>query len=323
MVVERQGPPEVLQLQEVPTPEPQTGEVLVEIHTVSVNQSLDIGVRSGRYDRPAKLPVILGCDPSGVIAALGEGVTEPALGTRVAIMGLRDGGYAEYIAVPAAKAVPIPDGVSFAVASIVTRHFPMAYHLAREAGLKAGEWLLVMGAAGGLGSAAVQVGKLLGARVIAGAGSDDRAAFAIDKGADYGVNYRHTNLESEVLRITDGHGVDVAFENSSDPLLWPAAQRCLADNGRLVTGGAHAGGLVSLDTRILYHRHQRIIGTAGGSRTDAEAALKAAAEGKIKVDIFSRFPLDQLAQAHALVESGQTLGKVVIDVRPVGNELPS
>ncbi len=316
MVVERPGPPEVLQLQELPTPRPGPGEALVEVHTVTVNQSLDIGVRSGRYDKIPPLPVILGCDPSGVVVELGQGLTEPAVGTRVAINGLRDGGYREYIAVPAEKLVSIPDGVSFAVASIVTRHFPMAYHLAREASLQPGEWLLVMGAAGGLGSAAVQVGKMLGARVIAGAGSNGRVALALDKGADFGVNYREADLETEVLRITNGHGVDVAFENSSDPVLWPAAQRCLADKGRLMTGGAHAGGLVMLDTRILYHRHQRVIGTAGGRREDAEAALAAAARGKLKVDIFKTFPLAELPQAHALAESGQALGKVVIQVRP-------
>ena len=315
MVLERPGPPEALHLKEIPTPEPGPGQVLVEVHTVSVNQSLDVGVRAGRYFQMPPLPAILGCDPAGRVVRLGQGVTEPEVGARVAVLRQRYGGYAEYIAVSANDLVRIPTELSYAEASIITRHFPLAWHLASLAKLIAGEWLLVMGAAGGLGSAAVQVGKALGAQVIAGAGSADRVRLALSIGADYGINYREANLETEVLNITGGHGVDVAYENSSDPALWPAAQRCLAREGRLLTAGAHAGGLVTLDTRLLYHRHQRVIGTTGGNVIDAAAALAAAAEGKFKVIIFETLPLEQLAVAHALVESRKPVGKVIIQVR--------
>src|SRR5262249_6507558 len=148
----------------------------------------------------------------------------------------------------------IPPGLSFAQATVITRHFGSAYSELRRAGLRAGDWVLIMGAAGGLGSAAIQVAKRFGARVIAGASSPDRGAATLALGADFAVNYRADDLEAEVLRVTEGHGVAVVLENIGDPSLWTPAFNSLARDGRLVTIGAHGGGIVTLDVQRLYLR---------------------------------------------------------------------
>lgn len=137
----------------------------------------------------------------------------------------------------------------------MARHFPLAFGEAALAGLKAGDWALVMGAAGGLGSGLVQVARTLGAHVIAGAGTAERLEAALSLGAHFGINYRRDDLAKEVMRLTQGRGVDVVFENIGDPTLWPGVFNGLARGGRLVTAGAHGGGLVTLDVRRLYqHR---------------------------------------------------------------------
>jgi len=223
------------------------------------------------------------------------------------------GGYAEYICVPASNLRAFPENLSFAEASMILRHFPQAFRLLEDtAGLQAGEWLLVMGAAGALGSCLVQVGKLLGARVIAGAGSDERVASCLAHGADFAVNYRSHDLAAEVSRITDGHGADVVAENIADRTIWPGAFNSLAHSGRLVTVGAHGGGIVEIDVRQLYLKGLRIIGTAGSRPRDVESTMKAAAEGKIRAVIGKVMPLQEAAEAHRLVEGNLVTGKVML-----------
>jgi NADPH:quinone reductase-like Zn-dependent oxidoreductase len=340
VVLKEFGPPEVLRLEEVATPSPGPGEVLVQVHSVSVNRTLDLVVRAGKYPSDVKLPLVLGVDPAGVVAAVGEGVTRPEAGARVAVVSMiacgecrwcregeeanctksrhigvhRWGGYAEYVAVPAKNAFPIPDRISFADATVVTRHFPMAFNLlVNKAALKAGEWVLVMGAVGALGSSGVQVAKMLGARVIAGAGSDERVAIAKSYGADYGVNYRSQDLTKEVMKITEGYGVDVVYENIADPTLWPGAFNSLAWAGRLVTAGGHGGGQVPLDVKRLYLRRMRVVGAAGTNRRDVERALDAAAAGKIRAIIDRTLPLAKAAEAHRIMDGQQILGKIILE----------
>ena len=150
-----------------------------------------------------------------------------------------------------------------------------------------------MGATGALGSSCVQVAKMLGAKVIAGAGADERVAAALEQGADFGVNYRNNNLTEEVMKLTDNKGVDVVCENIADPTLWPSAFASLAMNGRLVTAGAHGGGTVPLDVKRLYMRRLRIFGAAGTDIADVKKSLQAAAEGKIHAIIARTMPLSQ------------------------------
>ena len=170
-----------------------------------------------------------------------------------------------------------------------------------------------MGATGALGSSCVQVAKMLGAKVIAGAGTDERVELAKNYGADLGINYRMRDLANEVMRLTDNQGVDVVCENISDPTLWPAAFACLALNGRLVTAGAHGGGTVNLDVKRLYMRRLRIIGAAGTNPADVEKALDAARERKIRAIIDRIMPLRDAAQAHRIVEQNRIAGKIILD----------
>lgn len=340
MLVREYGAPEAIRLEQVETPQPGAGEVLVEIHAVTVNRARDTMIANGIPDKPETLPLVPGMDPAGCIAAVGDGVDGIAVGDRIVVssrmpcgacehcrggndgdcrattqLGIdRWGGYADFMVAPAASANPIPDHLSYAEAAVFLRHFPTAFQLLDEkAGLRSGEWVLVMGAGGGLGGAGVQAAKLMGATVIAGAGADERVALGIELGADYGINYRAADLAEEVMKITGGRGVDVVFENISDPTTWPKAQHSLAYGGRLVTAGAHGGGTVPLDTYRLYIRRLRIIGGAGSSRRNVARTLELAGEGKLRTAIDEVLPLADLHRAFDLLASGAVKGKIVID----------
>jgi NADPH:quinone reductase len=322
------GPPEVLRLEEVPAPVPRPREVLIEVHAVSVNRTLDLVLRSGKYPRALSLPHVLGVDPSGVVVALGEGARLRKVGDRVAthlrtdsgpatastvMLGVNVwGGYAEFVAVPEISTFIVPANLDFATATIVSRHAPLAFSMLRDkAKVAPGDWVLVMGAAGGLGSAAVQVAKYLGAKVIAAAGSDDRVAAARDLGADAGVNYRAADLTAEARRIA-GRGVDVVLENIGDPDLFRQAFKSLGPNGRLVTAGSHGGGVVPLDVGHLYLNHITVMGWTGQSDADMNESLKAASEGRIRVLVDRILPLADAAEGHRLVAERGGLGKVVL-----------
>ena len=334
------GGPEVLKLEDVPTPKPARSEILIKIHSVSVNRTLDCIVRAGKYPVKIRLPHVLGVDPAGAVAKVGDGVTMFKPGDRVAVISATPcqqcapclkgedfhcidskrigvdvwGGCAELIAVPERYAVKLPKEISFAEGTVITRHFSMAFNLlVGKADVRPDERVLVMGAIGALGSSCVQVAKMLGATVIAGAGTHERVELAKSYGADFGINYRRNNLSEEIMRLTDNHGVDVICENISDPTLWPAAFASLAMNGRLVTAGAHGGGTVTLDAKRLYMRRLRIIGASGTSLPDVEKALDAARQGKIRAIINRIMPLRDTAEAHRIVEQNQIAGKLILD----------
>lgn len=339
IVLDKFGGPEVLRYGDIADVKPAAGEVLIKVHSVSVNRTLDLVVRAGKYPVKIQMPHVLGIDPAGEIVEVGEGVDGFKAGDRVAVVSFmacrqckqchkgeeasclasrhiglhRWGGYAEYVAVPAANAFKLPAEVSYAQGTVITRHFPMAFNqLTSKADVKAGEWVLVMGATGALGNCCVQVAKMLGVKIIAAAGADERVELAKSYGADYGVNYRRQDLAEEVMRITANEGVDVVCENISDPVLWPGAFNSLAINGRLVTAGAHGGGTVTLDARRLYMRRLRIIGAAGTNVPDVHKALQAAAQGKIRAIIDRVMPLRQAAEAHRIVEKKRILGKIIL-----------
>jgi len=327
IVIREFGGPEVMRLEECPDPVPGPGEVVVKVHAVSINRTLDLVLRAGKYAKPVKFPHILGVDPSGVISQTGAGVTDRKPGDRVVTMAWRTapsgpmdslgvqhlGGYAEYVKLPASATLPIPDNVDFPTASIITRHAPAAFTLVNASELKQGEWVLIMGASGGLGSAAVQIAKYRGAKVIVAAGADDRVQAALALGADRGINYRTQDLTAEVLRITEQQGVHVVFENVGDPDLFPKALYSLARHGRLVTSGAHAGGQVQIDLHRVYLYQLSILGRLGAKPADAEIALRAAAEGKYRVLIDRVLPLSQAADAHRRVAERSGIGKVILD----------
>lgn len=334
------GGPEVLRLENPPAPQPAAGEILIRVRSVSVNRTLDCAVRAGKYPVVIRMPHVLGVDAAGEVAAVGAGAGRFKPGDRVATVSImpclrckqcvkgleanclasrhiglhRWGGYAEYVTVPERNAFPIADRLTFAEGTVITRHFPMAFNLLTgKTTVTPGEWVLVMGAAGALGSCCVQVAKMLGARVIAAAGTDDRVEIAKDYGADYGINYRAQNLAEAVMKLTDNDGVDVLCENIADPTLWPGAFHSLAIGGRLVTAGAHGGGIVDLDVKRLYLRRQSIHGAAGTNPRDVESALQAARAGKIRAMRHEILPLGAAAEAHRIVEQNRIAGKLILD----------
>jgi len=330
IVIREFGPPEVMRLEDVPTPQPGPGEVLIEVHAVSVNRTLDLIVRAGKYARPVTLPLVPGVDPAGVVAKLGPQVSNRKVGDRVVtalrvnresqfaaprLLGVHTwGGYAEYVKAPAANTQLIPDGLDFPTACVVARHAPTAFHLLRDrAKLKEGEWVLVMGAAGGLGSAGVQAAKYLGAKVIAAAGADERVKVGLELGADAGVNYRSQDLTAEILRITENRGVNVVFENIGDASLFPKAFAAITRHGRLVTAGGHGGGIVPLDINHLYHNQITVIGATGETPDDVKKSLEAAASGRFAAVIDRVLPLSQAVLAHEIVAARSGIGKVVLD----------
>ena len=340
IVLRQFGGPEVLRLENVSAAQPASGEILIKVRSVSVNRTLDCTVRAGKYPVEIQMPHVLGVDPAGEVVEVGSDAGKFNPGDRVATISImpclkckqcregleanclaskhiglhRWGGYAEYVAVPERNAFKIADNLSFAGGTVITRHFPMAFNLlTSKTTINPGEWVLVMGAAGALGSCCVQVAKMYGARVIAAAGADERVALALEYGADFGVNYRKQDLAAEVMKLTDNDGVDVVCENIADPTLWPGAFNSLAIGGRLVTAGAHGGGMVSLDVKQLYLRRQSILGAAGTNPPDVEKALDAARAGKIRAINHRIMPLGAAAEAHRLVEQNQIAGKLILD----------
>jgi NADPH2:quinone reductase len=334
------GGPEQLVLEDVPDPVAAPGEIVIRTAAVSVNRSFDLTVRRGAYARGANLPLVLGADPVGTVTAVAPDVTFLKVNDRVAVMSTiacgacaqcrggdrascgrsrtigvhRWGGYAEYVAVPAVCAAVVPDALDFPQACVIARHGGAAFNFLIGRGrLKAGETALILGAAGALGSFAVQIAKLAGATVIAAAGSEARARLSRELGADLSINYHSDNLVEAVMDFTDGRGVDFAFESSGDPVLWPQAFECLGQCGRIVTSGAHAGGEVKLDLKRLYIGRRQIIGAAGVDVADLDAALAAGAAGKLRGVIDRVMPLAKAADAHRLVENENPTGKVLLD----------
>jgi NADPH:quinone reductase-like Zn-dependent oxidoreductase len=333
------GPPDVLKYQEVPDPEPRLGEVRIRVHAATVNRVLDVALRAGTQGfRGPVLPLIPGVDCAGVIDAVGPGVTRRKVGERVAaagtmplepcnedcagytgpqgMMGIkRPGGFAQLVCVPACTAVDVPAGLDFRHAAVVMRHVPTAWNLLfNVARLQKGETVLIMGAGGNLGTVGIQLAKnVIGATVIATAGSDDRCETGRSLGADHVINYNTHNIYDEMMRLTDGKGVNVLYDNIANPKVLSPAFRTIGMKGRLVTAGAHGGPNVSIDFAHLYHKQITIRGQPGNEPSDLPKCFAAAVEGKVKPQIEKILPLSQAADAHRLVESGEVKGKIVLD----------
>ena len=339
IVLRRYGPPDVLAYEELPDPQPRSGEVRIRVHAATVNRVLDVSLRAGNETaRGPVLPLIPGVDCAGVVDAVGLGVSKWRAGMRVAAAGMmplelcgedgagyagsigmmgikRPGGFAELVTVPACALVALPDGLDFHHAAVVMRHVPTAWNLLfNVAELKAGETVLIMGAGGNLGTIGIQIAKnVIGATVIAAAGSDERARIGRELGADHAINYTTHDLAAEVMRLTSGKGVDVLYDNIANPTVLPKAFHALGFGGRLVTAGAHAGPNVAIDFSHLYHKQITIKGRPGYHPPDVPKCFAAAAAGKVKAQIERVLPLARAADAHRLVESGESKGKIVLD----------
>jgi len=339
IVIHEYGPPDVLRYEDVPDPMPRDGEIRIRVHAATVNRVLDVSLRAGheQYRGPV-LPLIPGVDCAGVVDAVGPHVGRWRVGDRVAAAGVmplevcaedgngykgpqgmmgikRPGGFAELIAVPASAAVAVPEHLDFHHAAVIMRHVPTAWNLlVHVAELKRGETVLIMGAGGNLGSIGIQIAKnVIGAKVIAAAGSDERVKLGINLGADFAVNYATQNIRDEVLRLTHGKGVDVVYDNIANPKVLPLAFEAIGMDGRLVTAGAHAGPHVSINFSHLYHKRITIKGRPGFTPSDLPDCLAAAAEGKVVPQIDKIMPLSRAAEAHRLIEDNGGQGKIVLD----------
>lgn len=326
------GGPEVLEPGEAPEPRPAPGEVLVRVRACALNH-LDVWIRSGAVARPP-LPHILGSDVAGEIASgPGKGrrvLVYPGLSCgscpvcragfenrceKFRILGYPvDGGYAERVAVPRRNLFPAPPGLSWEEAAAIPLVFTTVHNaLVQRARLQAGETLLVWAAGSGVGSAAVQLGKHLKARVIATAGNEAKLRRAERIGADEVVNHRGADVAAEVHRLTGGRGADVVLEHVGAQT-WPASLRSLARGGRMVAFGVTTGGTGSVDIRTLYQRHLSILGTYLGTRRDLAAVLRLVSRKVIKPVVDSTHPLEKAAEAHRKMERGEQFGKIVLKV---------
>lgn len=342
IVIHEYGGPDVLRYEDVPDPTPGPAEIVVKVHAVSIQRLLDVDMRKGHQtQRGIKLPLVPGVDPSGVVAAVGSKVPGFKVGDRVAIshhvacgtcdacraddpahcarhrmLGIhRWGGDADYVCVPYPSAFPIPDGLSFVDATVISRHAATAYNLlVHIGGLKKGETVIIMGASGNLGSIGIQIAKnMIGARVIAVAGSPARAQVGLSLGADFAIDHATQDIAAEVMRVTGGQGADLLYDNIANPTTLPKAMLGLRKGGRLVTAGAHGGPVVPVNFFHVYDRGLTIKGSSGFRKEDYAPCFAAAAEGKIKARHERIMPLSRAADAHRLIESDPGTGKIILD----------
>jgi NADPH:quinone reductase-like Zn-dependent oxidoreductase len=239
---------------------------------------------------------------------------EESICLRGEILGVqRDGGFAEKVVVPERALVRLPEGVEFDTSAALTLAGSTAMHmLTNRAEVRAGDWVLAIGGASGVGSAAIQIAKHLGARVISTGSTEAKRALAQHLGAEFVVDSADANWPAEIRKITNKHGVDVVVEHVGGDVLLKCFD-CLARDGTIVTCGATAGREVSINLWPLFVKQQRLIGSYGRNRADLDATLKWAAEGKLKPVIDSIFPLDQTAAAFAKLRSRHVLGKVLVE----------
>lgn len=331
------GGPEVLRLEELPDPEPGPGEVRIRVRAVGVNH-LDIWVRDGWPGLKLAWPHRLGADVAGVVEGLGPGVKGVAAGDEVLVNpGLscgrcrecllgRDvfcrsysilgehvsGGYAELVVVPAANVLPKPPALSFEEAACVPLTFLTAWHaLVARAELRAGEVALVHAAGSGVGVAAVQIAKLLGATVIATAGSDAKCEKALALGADHAVNYETTDFVQEAKRLTGKRGVDVVFEHVGKKT-WEKSILALTTGGRLVTVGATTGYDPPTDLRHVFYRSLSLLGSTMGSKGELFDVLALVRAGKLRPVLDRVLPLADAVAAQKLLADRAQFGKIVL-----------
>jgi NADPH:quinone reductase-like Zn-dependent oxidoreductase len=331
------GGREVLRLEDVPTPEPGEGEVLVRIRSCALNH-FDIDLRENISRWPLPLPHILGVEFAGDVAAVGAGVEEfsegqsvwvlheiPCLECEYCLAGMdnlclraemysvqRPGGYAEYALAPARAVFPLagPEWHDAAAAGQIV--FTTAWHmLMTRAQLRAGETVVASASGSGVGHAAVQIAKLAGATVIATAGSDEKLARSREDGADHVINYGRDDVTAQVLDFTDGRGADIVIEHVGGEQ-FGACLNALRKNGRLVTCGGHAGEVVDFDLIPLFRNEWSVIGSRTGTVRETELVMNLIAAGKLTPRIHATPPLSEAAEAQRMIEEREHFGKVIL-----------
>lgn len=334
--IERHGPAQALTLAEVPIPQPAAHEVLVQVRACGVNR-LDLLLREGKVFQ-VPLPRIPGTDFAGTIVAVGAEVSEHRVGERVlaapilscghcehclrgddhlcrsfgTVGSTIDGGYAEYVRIPARNAVPVPEGLDWIMAASFGLTYATASAMLRRGRLRAGETVLVLGASGGLGHAAVQLACSAGARVIAACRGAERRGALLSLGAEAVVE-PGPEMAGQVRALTGGQGVALVFEHVA-ATTFEQSVASMAVGGRLVLGGVTTGTEASLDLKAVFTKRLELLGCRGSGRQDLAHALGLLASGAVRPHVERVLPLEHAVEAHRLLESGQLLGKVVLVV---------
>ena len=333
------GGPEKLRFEEAPNPKITSTEVLVKVKACALNH-LDIWARGGTRSERIPLPHISGSDISGEVAEVGNFAVGHSKGEKVVIApgiscGICDycrngwdslcdsykiigyetqGGYAEYVAVPAANTLPIPDKLTFEEASSVPLVFLTAWHmLVTRAHLAPGETVLVWAAGSGVGSAAVQVAKVLGAKVIATVGIDSKREKAEKLGADFVLNHRTQDIPSEIKRVTNGRKVNIVFDHIGEAT-WEKSMKSMAPAGRLVNCGVTSGAKAEVDIRYVFVKQFSLMGSFMGGRGELLKVLSFFEERKLNPVVDSIFPLAEARKAQEKMERSEHFGKIVLKV---------
>ncbi|MDX2043762.1 MAG: NADPH:quinone oxidoreductase family protein [Acidobacteriota bacterium] len=310
--------PEQMSFEDIPTPEPGAGEIRIKNHAAALN-FFDILMVQGKYQTKPPRPFTPGSEVAGTVEALGEGVTGFAIGDRVQAMAT-SGGYAECSIAPAAKTFRIPDAMSFAEAAAMIVIYQTSYFaLTHRTQIKPGEWLLVHAGAGGVGLSATQIGKALGARVIATAGSEEKLQFCLSQGAEHALNYRDAAWVDQVKQITK-RGADIIY----DPVggeVFDLSTKCIAPEGRLLVIGFAGGTIPSVAANRVLLKNMSVTGVYWGGylehhpsyMAEAEAALfKMYEAGQIKPIVSVSFPLADAVAAMNALATRKTVAKVVL-----------
>ena len=343
-IFNQHGGPEVIEIAEVPRPAIGEKDVLIAVHSAGLNH-LDLWARRGLPGLELQFPHIGGADVAGTIAELGSDVQELDLGDRVLInpalwcgrcewcradeeslcasfrvLGEHtDGGFAEYISVPARNVMRIPDELPFEDAAAVPLTFQTAWRgLISRGQLRAGETVLITGASGGVATAAVQIAKYAGARVFAVTSGPEKSRRVEELGADLVIDRLETEFSAETWKATEKRGVDLVFDSVGEAI-WSDAMRALAKNGRLVTYGATTGYQGAVDIRRTFWKQLRIIGTTMASASEFQAVISLVFEGKLRPVVDVVWPLDHARQAHERLESGAQFGKIILSVASLGS----
>jgi NADPH2:quinone reductase len=319
VVCKQFGPPESLVIEELPSPKAGAGEVVVAVKAASVNFP-DFLIIQNKYQFKPPLPFSPGSELAGVVKEVGAGVCSVRPGDRV-IAFTTYGAFAEEVKTEAVRLLPLPEKMDFVTGAAFLLTYATSDHALRDRGaLKSGETLLVLGAAGGVGLAAIEIGKALGARVIACASTDEKLAVCREHGADAGINYATEDLRERIKALTEGRGVDVVYDAVGGPYTEPAF-RSLAWRGRLLVVGFAAGEIPKLPLNLALLKGASVVGVFWGDfarrepKAFAESARQLAlwyAEGKLRPHVSQTLPLEKAADAIKLLASRQAKGKVVL-----------
>ena len=331
------GGPDKLSYEDLPTPTIGPDEVLIKVKACALNH-LDIWIRQGNPAYPMPMPHVSGSDVAGIVEQVGAQADHVTVGQRVfvspgiscwkcepclagrdnfcksySLLGaMMHGGYAEYVKVPFRNVLPMPENLSFEQAAAFPLVSVTASHmLFAQAGLQYGETVLIMGGGSGVGTMAIQLAKLAGARVITTVGSDDKIPKAVILGADAVINHAKDHVAERVKLLTEGHGVDVVFEHIG-PEVWESCLASLAKGGRLITCGATTGAEVKIDLRYIYSRQYTIKGSYMGTRAELVKAAELMGQKRLISVIDRTYPLKEARAAQEQMISRKFFGKIIL-----------